>query len=326
MAQLKGPLFSLEASKQLGKSLIYKTKGSRSFVTKYNKPGGVKPFDISAGQLDKRMIYNLIVARWQVFSDAEKLAYTNEAKNKQLQMSGWNLFYQYAINDLPTYLGLQGYWSFNQIVSDKFPDLSGNGNNGTPKPSYPSNAPDLVDSISPKFGQAADFDGTDDYVDCGNHETINPNIFTIEFMFYPRSKPAWERVMAKNKYDDTLYVLEEGWMILWDDSNNLFFSVMTPAGEKTSGWVAPLTPILNAWNHIVFSVDATIRIKAYLNGELVDDKNWNETYIPTNNNFFIGAGDSSGLYSWSNSKMDEIRFYNRVVGPWEISKHYQIIK
>ena len=52
--RLKGPLFSLEASKQLGKTLIYKTKNGRSFLTKYNKPGGNRKTEASVNQVTMR--------------------------------------------------------------------------------------------------------------------------------------------------------------------------------------------------------------------------------------------------------------------------------
>ena len=54
MVRLAGPLFSLQASKQLGKTLIFKTKNQRGFLTKYNKPGGNRKFTASASQITMR--------------------------------------------------------------------------------------------------------------------------------------------------------------------------------------------------------------------------------------------------------------------------------
>ena len=116
------------------------------------------------------------------------------------------------------------------------------------------------------------------------------------------------------------------WMILWNDSNGLYINVMTPAGGKESGWYVPLTPTLNARNHVVFTIDATIRIKSYLNGALVEDKNWAQTYTPTDYNLMIGGRDSDAMTTFDNCKMDEVRLYNRILDAPEILKHYQIIK
>lgn len=107
MVRLKGPLFSQEARKQLGKSLIFKTKGNRAFLTKYNKPGGVKKFTPSDSQLAKRSWYGQAVAAWRVLSEANKKLWRDLAKGKKL--SGWNLFLkQYTIpplkEDFTTYI------------------------------------------------------------------------------------------------------------------------------------------------------------------------------------------------------------------------------
>ena len=72
MVRLIGPLFSLKAQKQLGKSLIYKTKGNKSFLTKYNKPGGVRKFTPSASQTTMRKHYYEAVGKWRILTPAEQ--------------------------------------------------------------------------------------------------------------------------------------------------------------------------------------------------------------------------------------------------------------
>ena len=72
MVRLSGPLFSEKASKQLGKKVIYKTKGNRSFLTKYNKPGGVSPFTPSAAQRTMRNYYYEAIGKWRELTNAEK--------------------------------------------------------------------------------------------------------------------------------------------------------------------------------------------------------------------------------------------------------------
>ncbi len=73
--RLKGPLFSLKASKQLGKNLIYKMKGNRCFLTKYNKPGGNKKFTASASQLTMRERMQDGRDAWAGLSQANKDAW-----------------------------------------------------------------------------------------------------------------------------------------------------------------------------------------------------------------------------------------------------------
>jgi len=106
MARTKGPLFSEEAQKQLGKSIIFKTKAGKTFVTRYNKPGGVKSFSPSESQTEKREMYAAAVGLWRALSDAEKEEYNKLVKQKNLKMSGWNYFYKLVTEEPECLCGL----------------------------------------------------------------------------------------------------------------------------------------------------------------------------------------------------------------------------
>lgn len=125
MVRAKGPLFSLEASKQLGKTLIFKTKDGRSFITRYNKPGGKNPFTPSASQTEKREFYALLVQVWRDKTPDEKAYWNNLTKQKNLKMSGWNLFYKTAFSNPEGYIGtaiygkrLYGYLKYGKVPSE----------------------------------------------------------------------------------------------------------------------------------------------------------------------------------------------------------------
>ena len=77
MVNLKGPLFSLKASKQLGKTLIYKTKNQKGFLTKYNKPGGKRKFNPSDAQITQRGYMEDGRDAWAGLSDANKQAWND---------------------------------------------------------------------------------------------------------------------------------------------------------------------------------------------------------------------------------------------------------
>lgn len=319
MANLKGPLFSLEAQKQLGKTLIYKMKGSRAFLTKYNKPGGKNPFDASPAQLDKRMLYNLIIACWQCKTDNQRAVFNNEAKSKNLKMSGWNLFYQYAINDLPTYLGLQGYWSFNKIVNGKILDLSGNENDGALEPSYPDNAPTLVDSINKKFGKALDFDGDDDYVSLGDHLDIEgkPEVSIIGRLYckglnaggFASSIIAAAGTMElRRAYGLTGY----------------YFRCDTNGGTC---YIADSTPPVsmkeNEWQFFGFSRNGDGVFKAYIDGEDVTSSasQVSNAGVTVNlSDYRIGGRSVYDTYGM----IDEVLVYDRILSPAEMLAMYNL--
>ena len=101
--KIKGPLHSEKATKQLGHNIIFKTYGKRNILTKYNKPGSVKPFIKSTTQAQMRTIYGQAVEAWRDLSDNEKTAYRDKAKSKQY--SGYNIF-------------IKEYFATHLIVSD----------------------------------------------------------------------------------------------------------------------------------------------------------------------------------------------------------------
>jgi len=86
MTKLKNPLFSLTAQKQLGHELIYKMKGNRAFVTKYNRPGNKNPFSPSASQVTNREFYTSAVAIWQAKTQDQKDYWNELAKEKKYSL------------------------------------------------------------------------------------------------------------------------------------------------------------------------------------------------------------------------------------------------
>jgi len=107
----------MTAQKQLGKTLIYKMKNNRAFVTGYNRPGGKNPFSPSASQVSNRNFYAEAVAVWQNKNQTQKEYWNDLAKQQGLNLSGWNLFYQTAFKNP---LGTLGYSYFGERIYGYF--------------------------------------------------------------------------------------------------------------------------------------------------------------------------------------------------------------
>jgi len=115
MVRITGPLHSLKASKQFGHLMIFKTYGNRNILTKYNKPGSVKPFTKSATQSQTRTTYGEAVEAWRALSSNEKEQYDTEATGERY--SGYNLFMQeyfttHEVTDDLSYYGLRTHGIF----------------------------------------------------------------------------------------------------------------------------------------------------------------------------------------------------------------------
>ena len=106
MARTIGPLFSQEAQKQLGKSIIFKTKAGKTFVTRYNKPGDKNSFNPSVSQIEKREIYAAAVREWRALTSAQKEEYNQLVKQKNLKMSGWNYYYKLIMINPECFFGI----------------------------------------------------------------------------------------------------------------------------------------------------------------------------------------------------------------------------
>lgn len=159
MAKTTGPLLSLEAHGSLGKLLTYSKKRTGSQVRKYNKPLVIA----SPKQRGQRRLTEFLVAQWQNLSAGDKATWETNAKASGRNLPGYQYFLREAQRDLYTHHGLCLYWHLNEYVNGEVKDLSGNGLDGTPGPSYPSNVPTLINAPFAKFGKAAQFDGVDEY-------------------------------------------------------------------------------------------------------------------------------------------------------------------
>lgn len=318
MPKLIAPLFSMEAWKTLKKTLTYQRHGSGHAVYKYHKPGGKSPFVPSATQRDKRMLFNMIIARWQTLTDDERNVYNDLVKNQGLPMSGWNWFYKESLKNLTKYLGLVGYWSFNRIVNGEILDISGQGNNLSLGPNYPVNAPVLENSISPKYGQAGSFDG-DDY--CSHVAVVDlepATAITVEAWVQFASVPSvLATIVDKGSQTDNTH-----YWLYFHDTTGFSFEVGNGIARVLVTYV--ITPVVGTWYHVVGTYTSG-SLKIYVNGVLgATITTFTGNLVNDYNPFVIGSYRRT-YYFW-NGLIDEVRIYNRVLGSVEIKKLYHLSK
>lgn len=86
MARVKGPLFSLEASGSVAKTVVYSKWKGRQYTRRHTIPYNPQ----TTKQVNLRKAFTLLVALWQEKDDAVKALY--EAEGKKIQISGFNYF------------------------------------------------------------------------------------------------------------------------------------------------------------------------------------------------------------------------------------------
>ena len=165
-----------------------------------------------------------------------------------------------------------------------------------------------------KFGKALSFDGVDDYVDCGNDESLDiTNEITCEVWVYPieyTGNPA--TVFSKHTaapYSGYAIDFRENqieWLILKDST---VCYVRTP-------WTAPT----NRWYHIVGTFNGSI-MKLYVNGEFIGEGNG---ALGSTAGYPLHIGECGYHGASENIKaiIDEVRIYNRALSEEEIQDLY----
>jgi hypothetical protein len=146
---------------------------------------------------------------------------------------------------------------------------------------------------------ALNFDGTNDYVNCGIY---NPATFTIE---------AWVNPNVVNVDQAVVSTLSEytftGWELHIGPDGIPVFTIRNAAGWIGTKGTSPISA--NAWTHLAVTYDGAT-VKLYVNGVL-SNTSIPGTYISSNGEMHISKryGGVSGWY-YFNGTIDEVRVWN----------------
>jgi len=165
-----------------------------------------------------------------------------------------------------------------------------------------------------KFGKALSFDGSDDYVDCENDESLNiTDEITIE---------AWIKREGSGEYTIASKYQPSGdnrcWLLRLNSNNKLIFAISPDGTLNSVVTLTSATVIGTDWTHMVGVRDNT-NMRVFING--VQDPN-------TKTVSGIYGGDAhTNIGRWItahyfNGTIDEVRIYNRALTPEEIRMHY----
>ena len=204
--------------------------------------------------------------------------------------------------------GLVGYWSFDEGGGTVARDASGNNNHGTL-----TNGPKWTQG---KNGTALQFDGKNDYVDCGNDASLDiTDEITIETWVKPETDSVSYIVSKEILEGGTTWY---GYRLDQYTGNTVRAHIWTDGdqGRNLSGAI-----FLNFWNHIVVTYSKNEEItKLYVNGILKDDDyTTGNIKIASSINFNIGRSNLSYPFD---GLIDEVRIYNRALTEAEVKYHY----
>ncbi len=167
---------------------------------------------------------------------------------------------------------------------------------------------------------ALDFDGVNDYVDCGNGASLNiTDAISISLWIYPNSS-------------DVGFLVDK-W---WDGSNRAYYISRTSNGDikfgmsRADGYaeieqvVGAYTPV-DQWSHIVLTSEGPGgQIYAYVNGTAYGP--WAKTETIATNNAPVSFGVFNhaviGKYQYFDGIIDDVAIYDRALTSQEVQDLY----
>jgi hypothetical protein len=161
-----------------------------------------------------------------------------------------------------------------------------------------------------------EFDGTDDYIDCGTF--FNYQTFTIELWVNPgTTQTTYADIFDNNHTGFQNFVLQQNASNL----NQYDFYVNDGSGNISATGTIVLTA--NTWTHLAFTFSPSTRVIAYVNGAFHSQGNLagGRTINYVSPNLSLGRWSYGNSRFW-NGKMSSFKSYNRILTASEVQQNF----
>lgn len=202
--------------------------------------------------------------------------------------------------------GLVAYYPFNGDAHD----ASGNGNHGDVQGAI------LTTGIKDTLNSAYYFDGTGDYIDCGNGSSLQIS-GDITVCAWVKLQPTSHGQVIVNKYHLNS---NKGWLIeATSDGRVCFDGRPGPGGEMSNSGFSPQSIYDNTW-HFLVGQRQNSTWKIYVDGNLSSQSEGSNGDFTNSINLMIGVQSDrpSDGAAFSNGVIDNVRIYNRALSDEEI--------
>jgi len=307
MPKLRGPLFSLEARKQLGKGLTYQRRPGGASVYGYQTP----KVPLTTAQHTQRDKIMWCVLSWRMLSDAAKAEW--EAKAKGQGQSG----YSYFVSQTCGYIYDPACVLYLPLFST---DLK--GDSFLSRDSYGH----LCAVTGAVWGSKGRTFGGNAYIDCGTGASLNlVQEFTLEVVFKYDAPGSYENILFKGNeshYSNWAWSLQKssGEKIRLIGSNNVdaFTVALASTTAITAGtfWHVAAIYDKNAGNAIVYR-NGVADGSGAISGTIADN---------ASKCLFLGTRKRAVPDLFLTGTIGEVRIYNRILTPFEIQDNYLATK
>ncbi|MBC8472715.1 MAG: LamG domain-containing protein [Planctomycetes bacterium] len=200
-----------------------------------------------------------------------------------------------------------GIWLLDEGNGDITEDSSGNGNDGTL-----GGGPTWIDGV---YGKALDFSGSSSYVDCGNAETLNVDVFSVSFWCNIPSTQSWNHIVSRGEHHGGGNPGAVNWgVMMYADQETILYELYNDtvkpsiSADTTTG----------QWHHVVATFGGA-EMQLYHDGELAGTSPATGVLLDENLPFIIGAQSRAGGPSdYFSGSIDEVGYFNIVLTPEDI--------
>ena len=263
----------------------------------------IRMYDENFNEVPLRL-FNQVFCGSQHLKEADLFFVVNISAN---QVKRFYLFYsnntQVPGKNYGNFSGLVAWYPLDEGSGTIAGDYSGYGNNGTLyNGSVICDNGDCPTWVNGKYGTAVSLDGSNDFINVSNSNSLNPDYLTVSLWVKPNE---FNSVILSKNY--TAYELRT-------DSNGYVQFYINNTFANSS---VPLT--VGEWYHITGRYNGST-IDIFIDGEEKGSTNYS-LGIPTNTlNLIIANRPGADLYF--NGTIDEVRIYNQSLTLNEINSTY----
>ena len=219
--------------------------------------------------------------------------------------------------EIGIHANLKAYYKMSDGSGTSITDNSGNNNTGT----FESSPQWKLSGAFAGPQQALDFDGINDYVDCGiNSNAKLSNNFTISTWL--KTTPSYSGTSWKTFLTNHWLGFSSGMILSMNGGTGLFHYAFC---QSNGVWTSrdPANTVINdsKWHHVAITFASGI-IKTYFDGKLIESWNSGLTSVVYTNSKTFQIGRDSGTDSeYFPGQIDEVCMWNRVLSDNEICEN-----
>ncbi len=209
----------------------------------------------------------------------------------------------YAEIDSDTILGI---WLLDEGQGDIAEDSSGNGHDGTL-----GGGPKWINGV---YGKALDFSGSSSYVDCGNAEALNVEVFSVSFWCNISGTQSWNHIISRGEHHGSGNPGAVNWgVMMYADQETILYEVYNDTVKPSLS----INTTIGEWHHVVITHDETT-MELYHDGQSAGTSPAG-IMLDGDLPFIIGAQSRAGGPSdYFDGSIDEVGYFNAILAPEDI--------